>query len=289
MTESIGIIVAPNGATKTQTTHSALPMTPTEIANTVEACLHQGASMVHLHSRTAQGKHSLEIDDNLNTYHTVKERVGQKILVQLTTEAVGQYSPQRQMSLIRAIKPEAASFAIKELIPDASFHDSTRHFFHWVAEQSIIPQYIVYSASELKRYLDLIENQVLPQQNHHLLLVLGRYNKQLQSSPTDLLPFIPYLQSLTCRWAVCAFGSQERQCLTTAALLGGDVRVGFENNHLDSFGQPAISNEHQVKQLKELLTQLNIGTDDADAYRQKIIQCSTMQSVTQLTENKEIP
>ncbi|MEZ8825114.1 3-keto-5-aminohexanoate cleavage protein [Vibrio amylolyticus] len=289
MAKSIGIIVAPNGATKSQTVHAALPITPLEIADTVEACLHQGAAMVHLHSRDSQGKHSLEIEDNLKIYHTVKERVGDKILVQLTTEAVGQYSPKQQMSLIKAIKPEAASFAIKELIPDSRSHDSARAFFHWVDEHSIIPQYIVYSPTDLKRYLDLIENQILPKQNHHVLLVLGRYNKQLQSSPTDLLPFVPYLQELTCRWAVCAFGSQELQCLTTAALLGGDVRIGFENNHLDTFEQPAISNEHQVKKLKELITQLNIGTYDAQAYRQKIIQCSTMQSVTQLTENKEIP
>ncbi|MGF1695465.1 3-keto-5-aminohexanoate cleavage protein [Vibrio lamellibrachiae] len=270
--KAIGIIVAPNGATKTTSTHSALPIAPTQIADTVEACLHQGAAMVHLHSRDAQGKHSLEIEDNINTYRAVKERVGTSILVQLTTEAVGQYSPEQQMSLVKAVKPEAASFAIKELIPDDSHNETARGFFHWVAEQSIIPQYIVYSVNELKRYLDLIENQILPEQNHHLLLVLGRYNDHLLSNPTDLLPYFPYLQQLSCRWAVCAFGSLELHSLTAAALLGGDVRIGFENNHLDVFGHPAISNDQQVKQLKDLLTQLNIGTYDANEYRNLIIQ-----------------
>ncbi|MCK6264662.1 3-keto-5-aminohexanoate cleavage protein [Vibrio sp. ZSDE26] len=270
MSDSIGIIVAPNGATKTQGNHSALPITPKEIADTVEACLCEGAAMVHLHSRDAHGRHSLEISDNLLTYQLVKERVGSDILVQLTTEAVGQYSPEHQMALIKAVKPEAASFAIKELIPNENYNGTAKAFFHWVAEQSIIPQYIVYSINELKRYLDLIENQILPKQNHHLLLVLGRYNEQLLSNPTDLLPYFPYLQQLSCRWAVCAFGTQELHCLTAAALLGGDVRIGFENNHLDLFGQPALSNAQQVKQLKNLLIQLNIETYDAGTYREKL-------------------
>ncbi|WP_420340919.1 3-keto-5-aminohexanoate cleavage protein [Vibrio mexicanus] len=51
----IGIIVAPNGATKSKQTHGALPITPTEIAQTVDECRLEGATMVHLHARDALG------------------------------------------------------------------------------------------------------------------------------------------------------------------------------------------------------------------------------------------
>ncbi len=194
-------------------------------------------------------------------------------MIQLTTEAVGKYSPQQQMALIKAVKPEAASFAIKELIPSDHDRPIARDFFAWVKEENITAQYIVYSVDDLKRYIDLIENQILPTQNHHLLLVLGRYSEQLLSNPTDLLPFFPTLQQVKCRWAVCAFGPRELHCLTAAALLGGDVRIGFENNHLDIFGRPAKGNAQQVKQLKNTLSMLNIGTYDANAFRAIIKEC----------------
>ncbi|WP_420340920.1 3-keto-5-aminohexanoate cleavage protein [Vibrio mexicanus] len=219
------------------------------------------------------GAHSLEIEDNLRTYHEVRQRVGDDIVIQLTTEAVGKYSPQQQMALIKAVKPEAASFAIKELIPSDHDRPIARDFFAWVKEENITAQYIVYSVDDLKRYIDLIENQILPTQNHHLLLVLGRYSEQLLSNPTDLLPFFPTLQQVKCRWAVCAFGPRELHCLTAAALLGGDVRIGFENNHLDIFGRPAKGNAQQVKQLKNTLSMLNIGTYDANAFRAIIKEC----------------
>ncbi len=269
----VAIIVAPNGATKSKLTHSTLPITPIEIAQTVDECRAEGATMVHLHSRDTSGAHSLEIEDNLRTYHEVKQRVGDDIVIQLTTEAVGKYSPEQQMALIKAVKPEAASFAIKELIPSNNERRIARDFFAWVNDEKITAQYIVYSLEDLKRYLDLTENQILPTQNHHLLLVLGRYSEQLLSNPTDLLPFFPTLQQVKCRWAVCAFGPQELHCLTAAALLGGDVRIGFENNHLDIFGQPAKSNAQQVKQLKNTLSMLNIGTYDANTFRAIIREC----------------
>ena len=39
----------------------------------------------------------------------------------------------------------------------------------------------------------------------------------------------PTLRGST-HWSVCAFGRREAACVTAAALLGGHVRVGFENN-----------------------------------------------------------
>ena len=92
------------------------------------------------------------------------------------------------------------------------------------------------------------------------------------SEPQDLLPFFsPYFSQLKCRWAVCAFGSQEAQCLTAGALLGGDVRVGFENNHLTLSGQPAISNAEQVASMRQILHSLNIQTLDAEGLRQQLV------------------
>ena len=249
------IIVAPNGARKTKKDHPNLPISPEELAVEVENCVAQGAAMVHLHARTAQGAHSLEVEDNLAVYHAVKQRLGDKVIIQLTTEAVGIYDPDQQMDLIRAIEPEAASFALVELIPSPEHEEAAKAFFHWLTLRNITSQYIVYSPEQLSYYLDLRERGILPAEQHHLLFVLGRYNEKLESEPSDLDPFLELVKQLGgVRWAVCAFGPKEQECLLKAARMGGDVRIGFENNLYTTEQTLADSNASQVK---SLVTALN--------------------------------
>ncbi|WP_460753420.1 beta-keto acid cleavage family enzyme [Marinomonas epiphytica] len=251
--ESI-IIVAPNGARKTKQDHPNLPISVNELVDEVRQCVGAGASMVHLHARKGDGSHSLEIEDNLQVYQAVKSALGDQVIVQLTTEAVGVYSPDQQMALIRNVRPEAASFALVELIPDESHEQAASEFFHWLTLQHITSQYIVYSPEQLSYYLDLKERGVLPDTHHHLLFVLGRYHKQQLSEPSDLDPFLDYIDQLDdVRWAVCAFGVKEQECLLKAASYGGDVRVGFENNLHKANAQLAESNAEQVKDLSYAL------------------------------------
>ena len=244
------IIVAPNGARRTKADHPALPMTPDELAEVALACADAGAAMIHMHARKADGSHSLEIDDNRATYDAVKAAVGDRMLVQVTTEAVGIYQPDAQMRLIRELQPEAASFGLRELIPSEEHEQRASEFFAWVCNAGIIAQYILYSAEDLNYYLDLRERGLLPANNHHLLFVLGRYTPGLRSTPEDLKPFVSNLWKLKhVRWAVCAFGEREHDCLIDAVRLGGDARVGFENNLLATNGSPAQDNASQVKHL----------------------------------------
>ncbi|MGR2667100.1 3-keto-5-aminohexanoate cleavage protein [Vibrio campbellii] len=267
----IAIIVAPNGARKTKQDHAQLPMSIAEMVAEAKACQTAGATMIHLHARDAQGRHSLEVDDNFEIYHAVKAAVGDSMIVQLTTEAVGMYSPQQQMALIKAVKPEAASFALRELIPDEQSEEQGLIFFDWVADQGILSQIILYDQADIERYFSLRDRGVLPKHSQHALLVLGRYHEAQQSSPWDLRAL--YLERFleeNVRCAVCAFGAREQDCLTHAMLLGLDVRVGFENNHLSSDGQLAKSNAEQVQRLKEVSELLGVPLHDAESFRESI-------------------
>lgn len=264
----IAIIVAPNGARKTKQDHAQLPMKIEELVSEAKACQTVGATMIHLHARDAQGRHSLEIDDNLEIYHAVKAAVGDSMIVQLTTEAVGMYSPTQQMALIKAVKPEAASFALRELIPDEQSEEQGFIFFDWVAAQGILSQIILNDQSDIGRYFSLRERGALPKQNQHALVVLGRYHEAQQSSPWDLRALhLERFIGENVRCAVCAFGAREQDCLTHAMLLGLDVRVGFENNHLSSDGQLAKSNAEQVQRLKEVSKLLDVPLHDAESFR----------------------
>ena len=267
----IAIIVAPNGARKTKQDHAQLPMNTEEMVAEAKACQTVGATMIHLHARDAQGRHSLELDDNLEIYHAVKTVVGDSMIVQLTTEAVGMYSPQQQMALVKAVKPEAASFALRELIPDEQSEEQGFVFFDWVAAQGILSQIILYDQADIERFFSLRARGVLPKQNQHALVVLGRYHEAQQSSPWDLRAL--YLERFieeNVRCAVCAFGAREQDCLTHAMLLGLDVRVGFENNHLSSDGQLAKNNAEQVQRLKEICDLLDVPLHDAESFRESI-------------------
>ncbi|WP_404970413.1 3-keto-5-aminohexanoate cleavage protein [Vibrio campbellii] len=267
----IAIIVAPNGARKTKQAHAQLPMNTEEMVAEAKASQTVGATMIHLHARDAKGRHSLELDDNLEIYHAVKAAVGDSMIVQLTTEAVGMYSPQQQMALVKAVKPEAASFALRELIPDEQSEEQGFVFFDWVAAQGILSQIILYDQADIERYFSLRERGVLPKHNQHALVVLGRYHEAQQSSPWDLRAL--YLERFieeNVRCAVCAFGTREQDCLTHAMLLGLDVRVGFENNHLSSDGQLAKSNAEQVQRLKEVSELLGVPLHDAESFRESI-------------------
>ncbi|MCJ2377676.1 3-keto-5-aminohexanoate cleavage protein [Vibrio sp. ZSDZ34] len=262
------IIVAPNGAHKNHQHHPRLPITRDEIIKEVIACRDAGAAMVHLHTRDTYGQHTLDITENSQLYREVKHEVGDSIIVQLTTEAIGLYQPQQQMALIQEVKPEAASFALHELIPSNHHIDQAADFFHWVAKNNIIAQYIVYDERELARYFSLLDQGALPKGQHHLLFVLGRYKKQNRSTPSDLLPFlVPRLLDHKNRWSICAFGQKEHNCLTTAMLMGADVRVGFENNHYNCLGVRAQSNASQVAYLCATAQRLNIETIDANRFR----------------------
>jgi uncharacterized protein (DUF849 family) len=171
------------------------------------------------------------------------------------------------MTLIDEVQPPAASFALRELIPTESDMPQAERFFCRVADSGMLAQYILYDRADVERYLTLCRDNVLPKPGRHALLVLGRYHRQRIASPCDLLPLLSDELLKQERWGVCAFGPDEHRCLTTAMLLGADVRVGFENNHLDKNGRLAASNAAQVKALAEQADSLGLPLLDAHRYR----------------------
>ncbi|EHZ2783986.1 3-keto-5-aminohexanoate cleavage protein, partial [Vibrio parahaemolyticus] len=178
------------------------------------------------------------------------------------------YSPPQQRALVKAVKPEAASFALRELIPDRASEKEGHAFFHWLAESSIVSQIILYDATDIERYFQLRDAGVLPKTHQHALVVLGRYHQAQQSSPWDLrgLNLARFVEE-EIRCAICAFGAREQDCLASAMLLGFDVRVGFENNHFDVAVELAISNAAQVEALRDVAHCFAIPLHSAQSLR----------------------
>ena len=227
--EPMVLAVAPNGARKTQADHPALPITPEEIARTAAACREAGAAMIHLHVRDREGRHSLDAEAYSAAIAAIRGAVGDDMVIQVTSEAVGLYSPAEQMAMVRALRPEAVSLAVRELVSGPEAETEAAAFFAWLRQERVLPQFIVYSDEDLGRFVDLAARGVVPGSRHFLLYVLGRYTKGQVSAPADLLPFLA-AGGLDHTWGLCAFGRRETACAMLAAALGGHPRVGFENN-----------------------------------------------------------
>ena len=261
------LAVAPNGARKTKADHPALPMTPDEIAATAAQCRDAGAAMIHLHVRDAEGRHSLDVETYRAAIAAVEAAVGRDLVIQVTSEAAGLYQAEAQMQMVRELKPEAVSLAVREIVPDAAAESAAADFLAWVRAEGISPQYILYSDEDLRRFDDLVARGVVPGARQLVLFVLGRYTKDQRSEPKDLMPFLA-ANRRDHLWSVCAFGPRETACAVAAAALGGHVRVGFENNlHLPD-GSLAPDNAALIAAVTEGLAPLGARPAGADEARQ---------------------
>ena len=223
------LAVAPNGASKSAHDHPRVPVTRDDIVADAIACRDAGASLFHLHVRDGEGRHLLDAEAYRDTTDAIRRAVGRTLVVQITTEAAGRYARAAQMAVVREVRPEAVSIALRELVPDADAEAEAQAFLAWLRAENVMPQYILYSPDEIARYRDLRGRGVIPDARDFLLFVLGRYTAGQVSEPADLLPFLRAHDGST-PWAVCAFGPREAACAMAGAALGGHVRVGFENN-----------------------------------------------------------
>ncbi len=213
------VLVAPNGARKARAEHPALPLTPDELAATAIACKAAGAVLFHLHERTPDGRHSLSVEHYRAAIAAIRAAAGEELIIQVTTEGVGIFNPVEQMALVRTLRPEAVSLAVRELVPTAQAEEEARAFFGWLDDEGIAPQYILYSPEDVDLYRELHRRGVIGGLRPSVLFVLGRYAVDQTSAPADVLPFLQAWGGRPEPWAVCAFGPRESACGVAAAAL----------------------------------------------------------------------
>jgi 3-keto-5-aminohexanoate cleavage enzyme len=254
---NLTIMVAPNGARKGHADHLNLPVTIDEIACDAVECHLAGAQAIHLHVRDDEGRHSIDASRYVATSDAVRQLAGRELIVQITTEAVGQFTPPQQIAAVRAARPEAVSIAVKELVPDASAENAAAELYRWAHQNGIAVQHILYTPGEFDRMLDLVVRGIIPGKRHSLIFPLGRYVANQESDPAELIPFAAKVlgNGGTERfdWWVCAFGASETASLVAAAALGGHCRIGFENSFINADGSRAASNAERIGDLRRAL------------------------------------
>ncbi|MFC6490829.1 3-keto-5-aminohexanoate cleavage protein, partial [Nitratireductor sp. GCM10026969] len=223
--------------------------------------------MLHCHVRDREGRHILEADAYRAAVTAVRRAVGERLVIQITTEAVGRYRPHEQMEVVRAVRPKAASLALAELVPDAAHEAAFGTFLEFMKAENIVPQIILYHPDEAVRLKDMMARGVVPFDDIPVLCVLGRYTEGQRSTPADLLPFLAPGAPRFKHFMLCAFGARETACVATAAALGGHARVGFENNLHLADGRLAPDNAAIVRGVADALEALGLARADADDLR----------------------
>ena len=263
--QKILIAVAPNGARRSREDHPALPVTPDEIAETAAACARAGAAMIHVHVRDEHGEHSLDPVRYRQAITAVRDRVGDSMLVQVSSEAAGRFTLQEQIAAMEILMPDCVSLGLREYIRDAATINQGAGFIERLYRNKTFIQYILYSPEEVRWYDQLCKQGVIPGDSHLLLFVLGRYG-QVTVRPGRLADYLDALQGPS-PWMVCAFGSEEQQVMKAAIMRGGHCRVGFENNLELPDGRPAKDNAELVQTTASLVEKSGCEVADAEFAR----------------------
>ena len=251
-------MVSPTGARRIKLDHPALPMTAPEIGRAAAGAADAGANAVHVHVRDREGRHTLDRDAYVAAITAIEREAGKKrLVIQATSEAFGVYQPAAQIAAMQALSPRAVSVSIREVLPDAEHEVPAADFFARLEREQIGTQCIVYNVDELRYFYQLRSRGIIPGERVTLMLVLGRYPTGAVSKPLDLLPYLENLDpTQPHRWMTCAFGENEGACVLAAAALGGDMRVGFENNLQLADGTMAANPAALVAQAAEVVPRM---------------------------------
>lgn len=245
--EKLIITAALTGAEVTREQQPALPVTPEEIGIAAEECARAGASIVHVHARHPDGKPAQDREIYRQIIAEVSKRCD--VIVQVSTGgAVGMTAEERLAPV--TLKPEMATLSMGTVnFGGDVFMNHPRDmeiFARTMAEHGVKPELEIFDSGMLttaSRWLakGLIAGPV------HMDFVLG-IPGAMAGTPEALM----YLKSQLppgATWTVAGIGAAQLPLGVMAIMLGGHVRVGFEDNVYFRKGELATSNAQLVERI----------------------------------------
>jgi 3-keto-5-aminohexanoate cleavage enzyme len=260
--EKLIITAALSGAEVTREQQPALPITPDEIADAAFECAKAGASIVHVHGRNDDGSPTQDKETYRKIINAIRERCD--IIVQVSTGgAVGMTAEERLAPV--TLVPEMATLSM------GSVNFGGDVFMNHPADMEIF-------AASMKQHGVKIEYEVF---DTGMITTVNRWIKKgLISTPLhiDFVLGIPGAMAATpealmymksqlpegASWTVAGIGAAQLSLGTMAILLGGHVRVGFEDNVYYRKGELATSNAQLVARIARISRELDrpVATPD---------------------------
>jgi 3-keto-5-aminohexanoate cleavage enzyme len=270
------ITCAVSGAVANKEQCPGIPYTPEEYAKEVRRARDAGASMVHIHARTPEGVPTVDPAHYLAITRAVLAETPD-IIVNYSTGWVGLPMAERVGHIVR-LRPEIGALNMGSM-NYAKYSEKRKAFvFNFVFqndfndivfllermnEAGVKPECECFDVGHVESVEPLIDLGVLTPPIQFSLIhgVLGG----IQCTARNLAHMASVVPK-GCTWGVIAVSREQWAMVGAAAALGGNVRVGFEDNFYLPSGAMASSNGDLVEAAASLVRlQGRVVADPTDA------------------------
>lgn len=241
----------------------AIPYTPEDYAAEARRAYDAGASVLHIHARYPDGTPSFRVEE----YRAITQAIVAEVpdvVINYSTGAVG-IPIEERVHQITALKPELGALNMgsmnyakysarrKQLIFDFVFANPFSDITFLLKEMNsagVKPECECFDTGHIGNALPLIDMGLLdtPVQFSLILGVLG-------GAPADArtLAHMASLLPEPCTWEVIAISRRQWEMVAAATSIGGNVRVGLEDNFYKPDGQMASSNGDLIEAAARLV------------------------------------
>ncbi|MFO7984609.1 MAG: 3-keto-5-aminohexanoate cleavage protein [Desulfatiglandaceae bacterium] len=288
------ITAAITGSIHTPSMSPYLPITPDEIVEETVRAYEAGAAVAHIHVRNPEtGQPSADV----NLYREVAEKIKQRcniVLCITTGGGLGMTTEQRVVA-VPELKPELASFNFGtfnfglfhavDSFPEFKYEwerdylamtedfflpntfKTLREFSDVFQQYGVQPELEVYDMGQLNNVAFMVNRGEL-KRPIYIQFVMGILGG-IQPGADNLLFLFNSAKKLLgeFNWSVCAAGRSQFNMCTLSLLLGGNVRVGLEDNLYIEKGVKAKSNAEQVEKIARIAKELGIEPATPDEAR----------------------
>lgn len=261
MEKKIIITVAVTGSRPTKELNPGVPYTPDEIAKSAIDSYKAGASIVHVHVRDPEtGKPSVKIDHFRKVLETIRENCD--MIVNLTTSPLWFKGSEVEIIAERLqrvhLKPDMCSFDIGSMnLPDQVAYNPPVLWGEAGAkcmkERGVKPEIEIFDVGHINQAKDLIKKGLIDDPPYFQLCMGTRWG--VEASAENLL-FLKSKLPTNSVWSVLGVGKDQLPMITVGMLLGGHIRVGFEDNIYLKKGVLASSNAALVEMAAHLAEHL---------------------------------
>jgi 3-keto-5-aminohexanoate cleavage enzyme len=265
------VTVAPTGPLTTREQHPGVPLTPVEIGVAVAEAAEAGAAVAHIHARDEDGRPTA--DPAVYAAIAAEIRARCDIVVQAST-GVGLTVPCEER--IEILRGDEVDVTMATLNP-ASMTFGTGTFSNppWfvealarrMLERGIRPELEVYDFGHVGLCLDLVDRGLVPEplQFSFVMGVRG-------GMPGDpaLLPVLRSMLPAGAIWQAIGIGRAQLPLALAALALGGNVRVGLEDNVYIRRGELAESNAQFVRRAVAMVQAAGRAVATPDDVRERL-------------------
>ncbi|MFN2611591.1 MAG: 3-keto-5-aminohexanoate cleavage protein [Actinomycetota bacterium] len=241
----------------------AIPYAPEDYAAEARRAREAGASVVHIHARYPDGTASYRVEEYKLITDAILSEVPD-IIINYSTGAV-HIPKEERIAHIMELKPEIGALNMgsmtyakysekrKEMVFDFVFEnrfETIIYFLQNMNEAGVKPECECFDTGHVHNAVPLIDMGILkpPVQFSLILGVLG-------GAPADprTLAHMASLVPQPATWEVIGISREQWMLVTAASALGGNIRVGLEDNFYLPSGEMAASNGDLVQAAAEIV------------------------------------